>query len=66
MFRTLLLLLVAIGQVWLVYNFGHWLLIAFVVLAAASFLFSTGKARPSEENQGGHLTGYRTTSFADI
>ena len=66
MFRTLLLLLATLGPVWLVYTFGLWLLVAFVVLAAASFLFSTGKARPSEENQGGHLTGYRTTLLADI
>lgn len=66
MFRTLLLLLVTLVPVWLVYAFGPWVLVAFVVLTAATFLFSTGKARPSEENQGGHLTGYRTTLFADI
>jgi hypothetical protein len=66
MFRALLLLLVALGPLWLVYMFALWLLVAFVALAAATFMFSTGKAHPSEENQGGRLTGYRTTTFADF
>jgi uncharacterized protein (DUF58 family) len=66
MFRALLLLLVALGPLWLVYTFGVWLLVAFVALTAATFVFSTGKARPSEEDQGGRLTGYRTTTFADF
>jgi hypothetical protein len=66
MFRSLLLLLVALGPLWLVYMFGLWLLVAFVALVVATFLFSTGKARPSEEDQGGRLTGYSTTELADF
>jgi hypothetical protein len=66
MFRVLLLLLVALSPLWLVYMFGLWLLVAFVALVVATFLFSTGEAHPSEENQGGRLTGYRTAKFADF
>jgi hypothetical protein len=66
MFRALLLLLVALGPLWLAYTFGVWWLVAFFALAAATFLLSTGEARPSEENQGGRLTGYHTTTFADF
>jgi hypothetical protein len=66
MFRALLLLLVALGPLWLVYTFGLWLLIVFVALTAATFAFSTGKAQASEAAQGGRLTGYHTTRFADL
>jgi len=66
MFRALLLLLVVLGPVWLVYTFGLWLLVAFVVLVAATFIFSTGKARGPEATQGGGLTGYHTTTHADF
>jgi hypothetical protein len=66
MLRALLLLLVALGPIWLVYTFGFWLLVAFVVLTAATFVFSTGKARGPEETQGGRLTGYHTTTPADF
>jgi hypothetical protein len=66
MFRTLLLafiLAVPIGLVWL---FGFWVLVAFSVLAVATLLFSAGRAIGVEEDQGGRLTGYGTTSYADF
>jgi hypothetical protein len=66
MFRAMLLLLVALGPIWLVYTFGLWLLVAFVALAGATLLFSTGKAQGREETQGGRLTGYDTTTLSDF
>jgi hypothetical protein len=65
MLRVLLLLL-AISPLWLAYTFGFGVLLAFAALAAATFLFSTGKAQGSEANQGGLLTGYHTTRFVDF
>ena len=64
MLRILLLLLATVVPICLVYAFGFWVLLAFLALAAATFAFSTGKARGPEATQGGQLTGYNTTSFA--
>jgi hypothetical protein len=66
MFRAMLLLLVVLGPLWLVYMFGLWLLVAFVVLVGATFVLSTGKPQGPEETQGGRLTGYHTTTLDDI
>ena len=66
MFKAALLLLFALIPIWLIYTFGLWLLIAFVALPAAIFVFSRGPARGDEVNRGGHLTGYHTTSHGDI
>lgn len=66
MFKAFLLLLVTLGPAWLVYTFGLWLLIVFVVLTVATFVFSTGKARGPEATQGGRLTDYHTTSLKDL
>ena len=66
MFRTLLLLLAVLVPIGLVYLLGFWVLLAFPVLAGATFFISNGKGRGREATQGGRLTGYRTTSFTDI
>jgi hypothetical protein len=60
MFRTLLLLFMAAMPFLLAYVFGFWVLVAVALLAGATFVFSTGRAREEEETQGGMLTGYST------
>jgi hypothetical protein len=66
MFRVTLLLLVILGPIWLVHTLGLWVLFAFLVLTAATFVLSNREARGAEITQGGGLTGYHTTNFADF
>ncbi len=64
MFTALLLLLAIAGPMALAWFFGWWVLALPLVLVAAVFLFSTGKARGAELRQGGRLTGYSETSYS--
>lgn len=66
MFKAVLFLTFALLPIWLIYTFGLWLLIAFIAIPAAVFVFSRGPARGDEVNRGGHLTGYHTTRRGDF
>ena len=66
MFRALFLLLAVLVPIGLVYAFGAWTLLALFGLMAATLLFSTRKGRGVEETQGGRLTGYNTTTTANL
>jgi hypothetical protein len=66
MLRALFFLLAVLAPIGLVYVFGVWILLALFGLTAATLLFSTRKGRGAEESQGGRLTGYRTTTSANL
>ena len=66
MFRALFFLLAVLAPIGLVYVFGAWTLLALFGVTAATLLFSTRKARGAEATQGGRLTGYNTTTTANL
>ena len=66
MLRALFLLLAVLVPIGLVYAFGAWTLLALFGVTAATLLFSTRKARGAEATQGGRLTGYHTTTTANL
>ena len=62
MLKAALLLLFALVPIWLIYTFGLWLLIAFVALPAAIFVFSRGPARGDEDR--GAWVGHDVASYS--
>lgn len=68
MFRAILILFIVAVPVWSVYMFGLWVLVAFVVAAAAT-LFSLGRPQEGdvdEDTRSASLSGYHTTSMAGL
>jgi hypothetical protein len=66
MLRTLFLLLVGAGALWLVCIFGIGMLISFLALAAAAVLLPTGRSRADEATPIGRPTTGHTTHLDDL
>ncbi|RYF35081.1 MAG: hypothetical protein EOO26_02125 [Comamonadaceae bacterium] len=66
MLRLLFLTLALALPVALVYFAGVWSLVAAVALVAILFAFSARQATGEEIDQGGGLTGYRSSALGDL